>query len=228
MEHNFILVMLADKIGLGEWAHHYTQVLYSWLVILILIILGRLAAAKPTFVPGKLQNVAEAIIETLENFQFSMMGEAGRAFFPLIATLAIYIFTCNIQGLIPGSYAPTSNINTTLALALIVFTVTHYVGVRQHGFRYVKHFMGPLLPMAPIMFPIEVISHLSRVLSLTMRLFGNVMGEDLVLAILFFLAGKFLLPLPMMALAVFTGGMQAFIFMILTMVYISGSLEEAH
>lgn len=82
--------------------------------------------------------------------------------------------------------------------------------------------------MAPIMFPIEVISHISRVLSLTLRLFGNVMGEDLVLAILFFLAGKFLVPLPMMALAVFTGGMQAFVFMILTMVYISGSLEESH
>ena len=104
-------------------------------------------------------------------------------------------------GLIPGFFSPTANINTTLACALIVFVTTHIVGIKIHGAKYIKHFLGPIWWLAPLMLPIEIIGHLSRVLSLTLRLFGNIMGEDLVLAILLMLAGQFLAPLPMMFLA---------------------------
>jgi F-type H+-transporting ATPase subunit a len=132
------------------------------------------------------------------------------------------------MGLIPGFFSPTANINTTLACALIAFITTHIIGIKAHGLKYIKHFLGPIWWMAPLMLPIEIIGHLSRILSLTLRLFGNIMGEDLVLAILLMLAGMFLAPLPMMFLAIFTSFVQAFIFSLLTMLYISGAMEEAH
>jgi F-type H+-transporting ATPase subunit a len=146
----------------------------------------------------------------------------------MIATFFIFIFFSNVFGLIPGFFYPTANINTTLACALIVFVTTHIVGIKIHGPKYIKHFLGPIWWLAPLMLPIELIGHLSRVLSLTLRLFGNIMGEDLVLAILLMLAGQFLAPLPMMFLAVFTSFVQAFIFSLLTMLYISGAMEHAH
>ena len=155
-------------------------------------------------------------------------GEEGRAFFPYIATVFIYIAVCNLIGLLPGFLSPTSNINTTLSLALCTFVYTHYLGIKYHGVKYIKHFLGPIPALAPLFFPIEVIGHFARVLSLTLRLFGNIMGEDLVLAILLFLAGTFLAPLPMMFLAVFTSVVQAFVFTLLSMMYFAGSMEHAH
>lgn len=229
MEHPLLFFgLLFEAIGLGEFAHHYPHVVYSWVAIVFLLIIGWLAARNVQLVPGKLQNVFEVIIDGIENFQVGMMGEHGRPYFPLIASIGFYVFTCNVMGLFPGFMSPTSSLNTTLSCALVTFVATHYVGVKEHGFHYIKHFMGPLLPLAPLMLPIEIIGHLARVLSLTLRLFGNIMGEDLVLATLFFLAGKYFAPLPMMFLGVFTSFIQAFVFALLSMLYIAGALEEAH
>ena len=224
------LVLILESIShsVGDWAHHNPHVLYSWLAIVVLAVLGRMAAKNPTLIPGKLQNVAEVIIDGIENFQVEMMGEHGRPYFPLVATLGLYIFLCNLMGLFPGLFSATANANTNAAMALVVFFTTHAVGIKHHGLMYVKHFTGTFWPIAPLMLVIELISHLSRVLSLTLRLFGNIFGEDLVLAILFILAGKFLAPLPMMGLAIFTSFVQAFVFCLLTMLYISGALHEAH
>jgi F-type H+-transporting ATPase subunit a len=168
------------------------------------------------------------LIGGLEEFMVDITGEEGRSFYPFIATLFIFILLCNLLGLIPGFLSPTSNINTPLAMALCVFVFTHYLGVKYHGFKYIKHFTGPLPALAPLFLPIELIGHSARVLSLTLRLFGNIMGEDLVLAILLLLAGKFLAPLPMMFLAVFTSTVQAFIFALLSMMYFAASMEHAH
>jgi F-type H+-transporting ATPase subunit a len=179
-------------------------------------------------VPSGLQNVFEFIVEGIENFQLSIMGERGRAFFPLVATLIIYVFSCNIQGLIPGSFAPTSNINTTVGFAIVIFLLTHIVGLKMHGAHYIKHFLGPLPVLAPLMFGIEVVSHLSRLVSLTLRLFGNVMGEDLVILILFVLAGAYFAPLPMMFLGLLTGFLQAFIITLLAMIYIGDAQGDSH
>jgi F-type H+-transporting ATPase subunit a len=229
MEHPLlVLSLLFDAVGLGDFAHHYPHVLYSWLVMLLLLVVGWLASKSVTMVPGKLQNVFEVIIDGIESFQVEMMGEEGRKYFPLIATIGLYVFISNVMGLVPGLLSPTANINTTLSVALITFVATHYVGIKYHGFKYIKHFTGTFWPLAPLMLPIEIISHCSRVLSLTLRLFGNIMGEDLVLAILMVLAGKFLAPLPMMGLAIFTSFVQAFVFCLLAMLYISGSIHEAH
>jgi F-type H+-transporting ATPase subunit a len=203
-------------------------VTYTWLIMLLLVVFSLLAVRSVKMIPAGGQNFFEVVISGIENFQVEVMGEHGRSMFPLIATLGLFIFFSNVMGLIPGFYSPTASINTTLACALIVFCTTHIIGVKYHGFKYIKHFLGPIWWMAPLMLPIEIIGHLSRVLSLTLRLFGNIMGEDLVLAILLLLAGKFLAPLPMMFLAVFTSFVQAFIFALLSMMYIAGSMEEGH
>jgi F-type H+-transporting ATPase subunit a len=194
----------------------------------LLVGLGYLAAKPRALVPAGGQNFFELLIGGLEEFMVDITGEEGRAFFPFIATLFVYILTCNLLGLLPGFFSPTANINTTLSMALCSFTFTHYLGLKYHGVKYIKHFLGPVPALAPLFLPIELIGHLARVMSLTLRLFGNIMGEDLVLAILLMLAGAFLAPLPMMFLAVFTSIVQAFIFSLLSMMYFAGSMEHAH
>jgi F-type H+-transporting ATPase subunit a len=155
------------------------------------------------------------------------MGHGGRKFFPLIATLGLYILTSNLLGLIPGFESPTANLNTTVSMAIVVFVMTHAVGVKVHGFKYFKQFMGPVWWLTPLMLPIEIISHLSRPLSLSVRLFGNIMGEDIVLAVVLLLV-PFLIPLPVIALMIFTSCIQTLVFMLLAMMYIAGAMEEAH
>lgn len=232
MEHPIMfLVVLADLIGgpVADFAHHYPHILYTWFVMLILILLGRLATAKISLKePKGLQNIFEYIIEGLGNFQSSIMGEKGQPFFPLMATLIIYVCACNFQGLIPGSFAPTSDLNTTAGLAIVIFLLTHFEGIKAHGAGYIKHFLGPMPILAPLMFVIEGVSHISRLLSLSLRLFGNVMGEELVVAILFTLAGAYFAPLPMMFLGLLTGFLQAFIITLLAMIYISDAQADNH
>jgi F-type H+-transporting ATPase subunit a len=200
---------------------------YTWLIILLLLALSLLATKGMKTVPGGLQNFMEVVVGGIENMMKETMGEHGRPFFPLIATLALFILVSNLMGLVPGFFPPTANINTTAACAVIVFVTTHIVGVKEHGVKYIKHFLGPIWWLAPMMFFIEVIGHFSRVISLTLRLFGNMNGHELVLMIFFGLA-PFLVPLPMMLMGVLVSFIQAFVFMLLAMIYIQGSLEHAH
>jgi len=225
MEHPiFFLDLILGKLGLYIPSH----VSYSVLIILLLVGLGKMASKQISLVPTGAQNVWELIIGGLEDFMVEITGEEGRAFFPYIATVFVYIALCNLAGLIPGFFSPTANINTTLSLALCTFIYTHYLGIKYHGAKYIKHFLGPIPALAPLFLPIEIIGHIARVLSLTLRLFGNIMGEDLVITILIFLAGMFLAPLPMMFLGVFTSLVQAFVFTLLSMMYFAGSMEHAH
>jgi F-type H+-transporting ATPase subunit a len=229
MEHPiFFITKLFEAVGLGHFAHAYPHVTYTWLIMVLLIVFSLLAARSMKMIPTGGQNFFEMVVSGIENFQVDVMGEHGRSVFPLIATLGLFIFISNALGLIPGFYSPTASLNTTLACALIVFVTTHIIGIKTHGFKYIKQFLGPVWWLSPLMLPIEIISHLSRVLSLTLRLFGNIMGEDLVLIILLFLAGQFLAPLPMMFLALFTSFVQAFVFVLLSMIYLGAAMEEAH
>lgn len=225
MEHPILFLdLILERFGL----HIPPHVSYAVVISILLLGLGWLASRKISLVPTGAQNVFELIVGGLEDFMVEITGEEGRAFFPYIATVFLFIMFCNLIGLLPGFLSPTSNINTTLALALCTFAYTHYLGIKYHGVKYIKHFLGPIPALAPLFFPIEIIGHFARVLSLTLRLFGNIMGEDLVLAILLFLAGRFLAPLPMMFLAVFTSVVQAFVFTLLSMMYFAGSMEHAH
>jgi F-type H+-transporting ATPase subunit a len=229
MEHPYLFfVKLFELIGLGHFAHSYPHVVYTWVVMALLIGLGFLATKTISMVPAKAQNVFELIISGIENFMIDITGEEGRWLFPVVATVFIYIFVCNLIGLVPGFFPPTASLNTTLSCALVVVVLTHIIGVKYHGPKYIKHFMGPVWWMVPIIFPIEVIGHVARILSLSFRLFGNMMGHELVLAILFGLAGAFFAPLPIMALGIFVALVQAFVFFLLSIMYFSGAMEHAH
>ena len=229
MEHPILfLTKLMEMIGLGHFAHENPHVIHSWLFIVFLVVIGKLASGSVSMIPKGAQNLWEPIIEGLEDFMVNITGEEGRPYFPLVATLFLYIFLCNMAGLLPGLFSPTSNLNTTASMAIVVFFTTHYIGIKEHGAKYIKHFLGPIWWLSPLMLPIEIVSHLARVLSLSFRLFGNVMAEDLVLAIVMFLAGKFLAPFPLFFIFLFNSFVQAFIFTLLTMMYLGGALEEAH
>ncbi len=229
MEHPYLfLVKLFEAIGLGEFAHVGTHIIYSWFVMLLLIVVGIMAVKGIRLVPSKLQNLMEIIVSGMEEFMVEIVGEEGRWLFPLAGTLFLYIFVSNLIGIFPGLYPPTANLNTTLSCALVVFCFTHYLGVKYHGVKYIKHFLGPVWWLAPLIFIIEVIGHFARILSLSFRLFGNMMGHELVLSILFALAGLFLVPLPIMALGIFVALVQAFVFFLLTIIYFSGAMEHAH
>lgn len=204
---------------------------YTWLLIIVLAILSFMATRAIKTIPGGLQNFMEVLIGGIENMIVETMGEHGRPFFPLIATLALFILTSNLIGLVPGFFPPTANLNTTAACALVVFVATHVVGVKEHGFHYLKHFMGPIIWLAPLIFFIEIIGHVARLVSLSLRLFGNMQGHELVLMIFFTLGAKYYLPvapIPMMIMGILVSFIQAFVFMLLAMIYIQGSLEEAH
>jgi F-type H+-transporting ATPase subunit a len=240
MEHPILFLnLLFEKLGLPvvanfEDAHTLAQYLllpyitYTWVIMILLLALAKLAASRLEMVPGGGQSFFEVLIGGIEDFLISVTGEEGRFVFPLIATLGLFILTSNYMGMIPGFFSPTANINTTAACALIVVFCTHAIGVKFHGVKYVKHFMGPIPWLTPLIMPIELIGHGARILSLSIRLFGNIFGEELVLAILFFLAGLYLAPLPIMFLGLFTGFVQAFIFCLLSMMYFAGAMEHAH
>jgi len=229
MEHPYlILVKLFEMVGLGEFARANVHVIYTWFVMLFLIGSGYLGTRNIKMIPGKAQNFFEAVISAIENFMVETAGEEGRWFFPIVGTVFIYIFVCNLLGLVPGFYPPTASLNTTASCAIVVFFITHYIGIKYHGTHYIKHFTGPVWWLIPIILPIEVIGHMARVLSLSFRLFGNMMGHELVVTILLTLAGLFLAPLPIMALGIFVAFVQAFIFFLLSVMYFAGSMEEAH
>ena len=229
MEHPYLFfVKLFELVGLGHFAHANPHVVYTWVVMLILVAIGLLAARGRTMIPRKMQNVSEVLISGLEEFMISVTGEEGRWLFPLAGTIFLYILICNLVGLIPGFFPPTANLNTTLSCALVVVIFTHIIGVKYHGIKYIKHFLGPVWWMMPLIFPIELIGHFARILSLSFRLFGNMMGHELVLGILFLLAGAFLAPLPIMALGIFVALVQAFVFFLLSIMYFTGAMEHAH
>lgn len=203
------------------------HVLYMWLAMAILFSLGLVVRGKLQLVPGAMQNVFETIIGGLEDFVVANLGQKGRQFMPLLCTIFMFILVMNWIGLIPGCDAPTANINTTAAMAIMVFVFYQAVGIKKWGFGYIKHFMGPVSFLAPLMLILEPISHIARPLSLCLRLFGNIRGEEIVLILMFFLA-PVLGSLPMYFLFILAKTIQAFIFFMLTMLYLQGAVEHAH
>ncbi len=229
MEHHVLFLNnLFSAIGLGEFAHQYSHVIHSWFVMLILIGASAAFVRGVQLIPTKGQNFFEVVVEGLEDFMVSITGPEGRFFFPFIGTIFLYIMACNLLGLVPGFYSPTANINTPLSMALCTFILTHIIGVKFHGIKYIKQFMGPVWWLAPLMFPLELIGHFARVLSLSVRLFGNIFGKETVLAILFVLGGLFLAPLPILFLGILVSFIQALVFMLLSIVYFVLAMEEAH
>jgi F-type H+-transporting ATPase subunit a len=207
-------------------------VVFSWLAMIIIIAVALAVRSSMKLVPRGLQNFVEVIIDFHLDLAETSIGELGRHFFPLIATLGIFILVCNFFGLIPGFEAPTGNINTTAALAIPVFLATHFYGIKTHGIGYIKHFLGPMrslaaLPLMMLMFIIEIIGHIARPVTLSVRLFGNMIGKHLILLILGILV-PILVPTTILILGVLVSVIQAFVFVLLTTLYLAGAVEEAH
>ncbi len=204
-----------------------THVSYTWLVMLMLILLSVLATRALKINPGGTQNVMEVIVSGIHKLLIDTMGEHGMKFFPLIATIGLFILFSNLLGLVPGFESPTANLNTNLSMALVVFVLTHIMGVKIHGWKYVKQFIGPNPWLAPLIFPIEIVGHLARPVSLTFRLFGNIEGGHIVLAVILLLV-PLLVPLPILVLKLLICFIQTLVFMLLSMMYIAGAMEAAH
>lgn len=214
---------LSKALGVPDAKH----IFYSWMAMIIVFTFAWFARKQLLLVPGKVQNVAEVIVGGLENFVVETMGEDGRKVIHVLVVLFLYIFVQNILGLVPGCDAPTANINTNAAMAIFAFAYYNWQGLKRWGFGYIKHFMGPMIYLAPLMLPLELISHLARPLSLTLRLFGNIRGEEITI-LLFFLMAPIVGTIPIYFLFLLAKTLQAVIFFMLTMIYLKGSMEHAH
>ncbi len=218
---------------LGALLGHGAGVVIAHLLIVFILGLWVASAATKNLraVPGTMQNIMEAYLGGVIAMGKDVIGEAkARQYLPLVATIGIFVFFANVLGIIPGFETPTANIGVTLTLALMVFVYYNFEGIRKNGVvHYLAHFAGPVAWLAPLMFPIEIVSHFSRIVSLSFRLFGNMKGDDLFLWVLLMLA-PWLVPLPAYLLLSFSALLQTFVFMILTYVYLAGAvvIEEGH
>ena len=233
-----IVTIIYDKFSSAPFAQfleHWQDVFFSFLIAVFLGTLFYFASRRPKLVPEGLQNLLEMVVEGLSNFVCGILGEEGKKYVPFLGTLFIYIFCMNMLGLIPGMKSPSSNINTTAGLAITVFLYVQYTGIRKLGFLgYLDHFAGRPrdllgIMLVPLMFPLHVITELAKPLSLSLRLFGNILGEDVLIAVFVGLGVSILgfmhLPLgipihfPFVFLAMLTGTVQALVFSVLSTVY---------
>ncbi|HEU20741.1 MAG TPA: ATP synthase F0 subunit A [Deltaproteobacteria bacterium] len=203
------------------------HVTYTWFVMILLIVVSFVATRRLEVYPGRLQNFMEVVVDGVRNLVTENMGERGMNFFPLMATITLFVLVSNLLGLVPGFDSPTANLNTNLAMALIVFILTHIMGVKVHGAKYIKQFLGPIWWMTPLMLPIELLSHLFRPLTLSVRLFGNMVGGHILLGVVLLLV-PFLIPIPVFALKLLICFIQTLVFVMLSMIYIVLAMEEHH
>jgi F-type H+-transporting ATPase subunit a len=172
------------------------------------------------------RNMFETLAESLYGFVEGAMGESGaKRFYPLIGALFVFILFANLFALIPGFSAPTDTLKTNVGIALLVFLLTHIYGIKEHGAAYFKHFLGPVPVLIPLMLPIEIISHLVRPVSLSLRLMGNMLADHKVV-MSFFALVPILVPLPFLLLGLLVCFIQALVFCTLAMVYISMAIEH--
>ena len=232
-----------------EHATHVPWVIWSALFAGALILMtgvlvrGRLASANGGVIPDEgfsLRNVMEMLVEMLAGLAESNMGPNWRKYFPLVGTIFLFILISNLVGLVPGIEGSTSSANTTWAWAIISFAVHQYVGIKEHGVSYINHFLGPSLfdlniggkkihmrLMAPLYAPIELLSHLSRVFTLAVRLLANMFADHTVVGVWLGLVPA-IVPAIFMGLGVLVSFLQAYVFAMLSMIYIGLALEEAH
>ncbi len=179
-----------------------------------------------------IKNILETLIEKLANMANDIIGKEGEKYLPLLGTVFIFILLSNLLGLIPGFLPPTENMNTNLACGLCIFIATHYYGLKEHGMKYLKHFMAPItgifgIFLSLIFFPIEIVSHVFRPMSLSIRLFGNINGDHAVLSIFSDLV-PVAIPVLFLFLGLLVAIIQALVFTLLSMIYISLAVSHDH
>lgn len=211
--------------------HHWGLMLPDYMAMFLFVMVGtlvifwvgtrRLSVDKP----GVFQQVLELLTETVGKFLDDIIGHDGRKFMAPIGTFAVLILISNLLGLVPGCMPPTGNIIVTISLALSSFVTYNFLGIRAQGFSYIKHFMGPVLVLTPLFFPIEIISHLARPLSLSIRLFGNIFGDHQVSNVFVHLV-PFAVPVPFILLGLLVAFIQTLVFSLLSMIYIAEAVEH--
>lgn len=243
------IITLLNKL-FGEYpavkfAHHFENAIFSGVAIIFLAILARIATKNKTLIPGGLQNFVELCVEWLDDLVCGVLGHRGRDYTPFLGTLFIYILTLNMSGLVPGLKSPSSSLNTTAGLAIIVFFYVQYTGIKRLGIiGYFDHLLGQPrdimgIIFIPLMLPLHVVEEFIKPLSLSLRLFGNILGEDSLIAVfvglgivaLSFIKSPVGIPfqIPFMLLSIIAGSIQALVFTLLSTIYISLMLpHEEH
>ncbi|MDI6735156.1 MAG: F0F1 ATP synthase subunit A [bacterium] len=241
----FLLQFLVNWLNpiLGKWIPINATIVMTWLISIGIIVFAMVGCFSLKMIPKGAQNLLEILIEQILQLMEGMIGHKKAKFFlPLMGTLALFILVSNLIGLVPGLKAPTGDLNTTIALALIVFILTHFFGIKEKGLiGYLKHFVGPIWWLAPLMVPIHFIGELAKPFSLSIRLFANMMSKHMALgclALLIIIFSKnailfaqtlfipLFLPPVIMMLGVLTCLIQTFVFVFLAIVYISIAMEE--
>jgi len=207
------------------WANF---VVMQFLVVLLLMVVAallrfRLSADRP----GNFQQTFELIYEFVHGQAEDQIGQDGVQYMGYFGTIFLFILTANLIGIVPCFESPTQNPSVTAGCALATFVYYNLMGIQAHCFKYPLHFAGPVWWLAPLMLPIEIISHLARCLSLTVRLYANMFAGDQVTTV-FLRLTFFLVPVVFMGLHIFVGLIQAYIFMLLTMVYVGGAVAHEH
>ncbi|MEI6079349.1 MAG: F0F1 ATP synthase subunit A [bacterium] len=228
----FNLIPFVNKYATHEYIHVVTAIFVAILCLILAVFMGiKLRRIKDAEIPDakfNLRNIIELLSEMIFSLATEVMGEHNaKKFFPALASIFLFIFFNNLIGLIPGFVPATDNINTTLACGVFIFIYYNYVGFREHGLGYIKHFFGPIMWLAPLMFPIELISNSVRPLSLGLRLFGNMTGDHLVLSIFSDLIPVGV-PVIFLGLGLFVCFFQALIFVILSIIYLTLALSHDH
>jgi F-type H+-transporting ATPase subunit a len=222
---NFFLGIVGIHPEPRPWVNF---VVMQFMVVLLMVIL--FAILRPRLSvdrPGRLQHIFEMVYDFVATQADDQVGHDGRKFVAYFGTIFLFILFANLIGLIPSLESPTMNAPVTLGCALATFAYYHLMGIQANGVGYIKHFMGPMWWLAPLMFPIEIVSHLARPLSLTVRLYANMFAGEQV-TIVFLKLTYFLVPVVFMGLHIFVGVVQAYIFMLLSMVYVGSAVAHEH
>ena len=243
MEHHasFLAVLLTNLLGLarhpwGHFAHgealsileRFDHLLISTLAALVTVILVLLVRARMLRIPGPLQQTMEYLVSFVRTLVADNVAHHPDRYVPLIGTLGVFVLLNNLFGLIPGLGSGTANYNVTLGCALVVFLYYNFHGMREHGvLKYLGHFAGPVWFLWILMWPLEVLGLFSRILSHSLRLFGNIAGEHVVSGIFFALA-PLVVPVPLAIMGLFFGLIQTFVFIMLATIYVSGAVAHEH
>ena len=202
-----------------DFVFNSETIIMSWIVMAVLILFGILATRKIGFLPGSYQTIAEVLVAAFEGLVNDALDEGNRQYFPLIMTLFLFLWLCNLMGIVPYLSEPTKDLNTPLAYGVLGFFIAHYAGIKTKGIKaYLSEYFQPIFFMAPL----NIIGELSKVVSISFRLFGNIMGGSIIIAVVSHLVYNLVLPPVLNAFfGLFVGTIQAFVFTMLTLVYIS-------
>jgi F-type H+-transporting ATPase subunit a len=197
-------------------------VLTTWVIIIVLAVVCRLALKSPKEDPGPVQASLEIVVSAIRQQLGDILDRDPDAYLPLLGTLFIFILLCNLSSILPGVYSPTARLETAAALATVVFFSVHYFGIRLRGIRI---YLGRYLKPNPLLLPLNIVEEITRTFSLMVRLFGNIMSHEMVIAIVLVLAGLFV-PIPFMVLGILIGIIQAYIFTVLAAVFVASALRD--